>query len=202
MADFPLQKRSPITNRLEPTLLPNFSPIVANHGLHHIGPDEVVADYAPRVASDGVLTLSGTPATGSGTLSIQNGVLGASAIVLTIATTTGDTLDQVAAIIADAVNANADLTYFGFSAEVLPDGTVQVSQPSGVGNFTTITWTAGTTAVAIAVTQMTGGSGATIPLNNFNFVNGSAIVPLWYGIPRDLSYATLKELVSQGLPVM
>jgi len=203
MADFPLQRRSPRGNKLEPTLLPNFSPNVASgHGLHAVSPGELVDDFAPRVASTGSLVPSGTTATGTGTLSIQNGVLGGLPIAVTVNTTSGDTLAQVAAIIADAVNANAELDYFGFTAEVLPSGDVQISQPSSVGNFSAITWAAGTTAIALAITQMAGGSGAIIPLNNFNFIQGSANFPLWYGIPKDLSYATVLALVTQGMPVM
>lgn len=203
MLDFTLQARDPGHQyNLLPTLLPNFSPNVAFRGMHHIDPADYVSEYSPRVASAGSFAFSGTPATGTGTLTISNGVLGGAPISVAVAISAADTLAQAITAIINAVNSTDALTQFYFQAYPLASGGIGIAQPSGVGNFSTIAWNPGTSGVAVTATvQMSGGSGAVIPLNNFNFTHNNANIPFWYGIPRDVGYSLLAALVGSNVPI-
>lgn len=203
MLDFTLQAVVPgRTYGLLPTLLPNFSPNVAQRGLHHNSPSEFVADTSPRVAAVGAMTFAGTPAAGTGTFTVVNGVLGSAPVAVPVTITATMSLAQVVTAIINAINALKALTNFYFQAYPLANGGLGFAQPSGVGNYTTISWTAGTTGITGTVTnQPTGGSGSIVPLNNFNFSHNGASIPFWFGIPRDVGFSLLAALVSNNAPI-
>ncbi len=204
MLDFSLQKRAPGHEyNLLPTLLPNFSPNVVSRGLHHISPEDYPEVTSPRVASTGSFAVSGVPAAGTATVTITNGVLGTVPVSVAVAITATDTLTQAIIAIINAINATEALNQFYFQAYPTADGSgIGIAQPSGVGNYSTIALDPGTTAIAVtATTQMSGGSGAIIPLNNFNFNHNNANIPFWYGIPRDVGSSLLASLVSNNVPI-
>ncbi len=188
-------------NNQNPTLMPNFyRPVAGSGGVSLMSPQEYMAKY-PLTPSSGNVVVGGTLASGDvATLDITNGVLGGT-VSLAYTLTSSDTAASVAYELAQLVQDNATLQRFGFSAEADPlTATLYIYQASGVGNFSTLAFSA-TGSVTGTVTQMTGGAGPVTPVENFIFTTGTSPRSYWFGVPVDVNYQTLKALVAQGQPV-
>lgn len=202
--DFALQKSNPESHKNQPTLIPNFSPQFATgQGNSFSSPYDFVKSNA-RVASSGSINITATnsaTAAGSLTLTFTSGLFPGGSLVVLVDYALSATNETVAAQLSQAINASGLLSYYFFTANVDPANLTEVliTQPSSVGNFTTLA-IAGT-AVTATIVQMTGGKGPIIPLNNFNVSYNNSLTSFFYGIPKIISPNLVATLVKQGLPI-
>ncbi len=188
-----------------PTLLPNFNPQVTGNGtLSNVSPANLLAEF-PRTPSSTSAVIGGTITAGDTvSLKINAAVLPNDLLEVTYTVLSSDTVDTIAAALADLINESLVAQQFGYFATV-DLATVTVNQQSAVGNFATVTSAvtgSATETVTIATPALSGGAGPTIPLDNFGYVYNGSNLMFWMYKPVELDYALLSSLCTQGYPVI
>lgn len=192
-------------NGRNPTLLPNLYRPFSKNGQLELTPSgdlatDIDAQKGGSSISSGNVTIAGTVAEGDVlSLSIENGVLGDAPIVATYTLTSTDTLETAAANLASAFNDINTLIQFGFWANS-NGAEIIVNQRGPVGNFSTLSFST-TGAETDTIVQMTGGEGVIVPLTNFTFANHGSFEDYWYGLPYDINYTLLSNMVDQGMSI-
>lgn len=208
MARVPLGGKN---NRTMPTLIPNFDRPFANRGVVGLlDPEDYVSQH-PRAAASAVATIGGTVTVGDTvTLTLTCGTLPGGAATFSYITATGDTIDDVANELADAINQSSEARDYDISAEIGGHGAeaaVTVNWDGPIGNFAVLSAHAsGAATETVTFTPsngaLSGGSGPVICSSNFNYAFNGRTMSFFIGQPYLLGDPVLAAMVGQGEPII
>lgn len=201
-----------VAHPMNPTLIPNFDQaVVATPGvtvptIPLLSPAAMLEAVAAAAAT-GSFTVGGTVTSGNViTLAFANPALPGGVYHLVFTVTTETTVAEVAAGLAAAIGKDPVLNAFRISAavdEAVP-AQVDVTQESVVGNYTTMSYAAGSnteTLTFAASGKLAGGAGLVTPYNNFEFAFNSQIFAFWIGKPVAVDYRLLSAMMVAGVPI-
>jgi len=209
----PYQGRPGQYDPLSPTLIPNFNrPVInASGGMDMPSTQGFVNDY-PRVAATALVTIGGTIAAGNTvTLTLTQGQLPSGAISATYTCVTSDTVQTVAEGLVTALNtalraANISTVWAtsGSGSSAL-EAEVIANWNGPLGNFAVLSGT-NTGSISLTFTPsngaLSGGSGAVVCANNFNYSYNGNTMAFYYGQAYNLDSDILVAMVSQDRPMV
>ena len=197
---FPYQVNyGPSTNN--PTLVPNFGTPIINNGVISLANGSQLDAAANGVNATGSITVAGTIASGNTiTVTVTNGCLPGGSVAVPYTTTSSDTAVTIAAQLALLLNNNVTLSTYGWRFGTNGAGAIELYQRGPVGNFSTLSATT-TGAETFTYVQMSGGTGAVVPLSNFSLSFNNVVTQFWYGKPIIMAFAALNNAVAQGVPI-
>jgi hypothetical protein len=138
------------------------------------------------------------------TLGVNNGDLPGGVVDVNYTVQVSDGLNDIAAGLAAAVNANTTLAAASITASYTSGAVFTVNQTGSI-HATLSDDSAGSPTESLSFVDnagaLTDGSGAAVPLQNLPVQVGNSVIQLRYFIPVLLPFVTLKQLCNQGTAI-
>jgi hypothetical protein len=213
MPNIPLQGTPGVFDFRNPTLTPNFDQAVASDDNGSGVPTVALLSPAsvlganPRAAASAAVTVGGSASTNDVvelTFTHPEIAGGAETVKLKV-TASMTTIEQIAEALADAINNDAELGFFGVEATVAAD-VITVDWGGPVGNSCVLSKVNGSDATLTlnpVTGKLSGGTGPVIAYNNFQFHYNGSTLTFWAGKPYPgLAPDLVGALVAQGQPIV